>query len=350
VVALRPSGPIGRGFMTSLGLRRESLEQLGVLLAGVSSVCIIVAAALLILAPWGIESDDMLENVRSAFFGFKIGDVTISLSNIALALLFFALALFATRTVQRWLEKRLLPHTQLDTGLRNSIRTSIGYLGFIAGAALSLGTLGLSFERLAIVAGALSVGIGFGLQSIVNNFVSGLILLWERAIRVGDWVVLGDEQGYVRRINVRSTEIETFDRAMMIVPNSNLVTGVVKNWVRGDKVGRIRTPVAVNLLANPEHVRDVLIDVAKSHELVVKIPAPSVMFISMSDNMLKFELVCFVADVEKAMRVKSDLQFSIHARFEAEGIGISPPAPPPTPPAVVNIAGLEKLESLLVRK
>lgn len=128
----------------------------------------------------------------------------------------------------------------IDTGLRNSIKTSLGYVGFITAVALALGYLGLSFDKLAIVAGALSVGIGFGLQSIVSNFVSGLILLWERAIRVGDWIVVGDEQGFVRRINVRSTEIETFDRAMMIVPNSNLVTGVVKNWVRTDRVGRLK--------------------------------------------------------------------------------------------------------------
>ena len=349
-VALRPPAPVARAFMTSLGLRRESLEQLAVLLAGVTSVCIVTAAILLVLAPWGIESDDMLANVRSAFFGFKIGEVTISLSSIALALILFAAALFATRTLQRWLERKLLPHTQLDTGLRNSIRTSVGYVGFILAAALGFGYLGLSFEKLAIVAGALSVGIGFGLQSIVNNFVSGLILLWERAIRVGDWVVLGDEQGYVRRINVRSTEIETFDRATMIVPNSNLVTGVVKNWVRGDKVGRIKTPVAVNLLADPEKVRSILIETAKAQELVEKIPAPSVMFISMNDNMLKFELVCFVSDVEKSARVKSELNFAIHARFQAEGIGISPPAAPPAPPAIVNISGLEKLGVLLETK
>ena len=119
---------------------------------------------------------------------------------------------------------------------------------------LALGHLGLTFGQLAIVAGALSVGIGFGLQSIVNNFVSGLILLWERAISVGDWVVVGDEQGYVKRINVRSTEIETFDRATMIVPNSNLISGVVKNWVSGDRVGRIRVAVPVNLEADPEKV------------------------------------------------------------------------------------------------
>jgi small-conductance mechanosensitive channel len=338
--ALRPPAPVARAVLSSLGLRRESLEQLAVLLAGVASVGLTAAAILLILAPWGIESDDMLANLRSAFFGFKIGDVTISLSAIVLALFLFGAVLFATRTVQRWLEKKLLPHTQLDTGLRNSIRTSIGYVGFVLAAAVALGFLGFSFEKLAIVAGALSVGIGFGLQSIVNNFVSGLILLWERAVRVGDLVVIGEEQGYVRRINVRSTEIETFDRVTMIVPNSNLVTGVVKNWVRGDKIGRIKIPLAVNLESDPEHVRDVLIDVAKQHELVEKLPAPNVMFIAMTESLLKFELVCFVGDVEKAGRVKSDLHFAIHARLKAEKISLSPPA---APAPVITIGGIETL-------
>lgn len=347
VVALRPPSPVARAAVTSLGLRRESLEQFGVLLAGVASVCLIVMAVLLVLAPWGIESDDMLTNVRAAFFGFKVGDVTISLSSIAFALLAFGLGLFITRSLQNWLEGSFLPHTQLDTGLRNSIRTSVGYTGFILAASLALGYLGLSFEKLAIVAGALSVGIGFGLQSIVSNFVSGLILLWERAIRVGDWVVVGDEQGYVKRINVRSTEIETFDRATMIVPNSNLVTGVVKNWVRSDKVGRIRIPITVNLVAEPSHVRDVLIEVAKAQELVVKIPAPSVLFVAMTDKDYKFELLCFVSDVEKSTRVKSDLHFAIHARFKEVGIGIAPPAAPPAPPAVVNIGGLERLGEIV---
>src|SRR5208283_4327822 len=130
-------------------------------------------------------------------------------------------------------------------------------------------------------------GIGLGLQSVVNNFVSGLILLWERAIRVGDWVVVGDEQGYVKRINVRSTEIETFDRATMIVPNSNLISGVVKNWVSGDRVGRIRVAVPVNLDADPENVRKILIACAKAHDLVIKIPAPQAIFSAMTETGLK---------------------------------------------------------------
>ena len=232
-------------------------------------------------------------------------------------------------------------HTSLDTGLRNSIATSVGYIGFIIAVSLALGYLGLSFEKLAIVAGALSVGIGFGLQSIVNNFVSGLILLWERAIRVGDWVVVGDEQGYVRRINVRSTEIETFDRATMIVPNSNLVSGVVKNWVRNDRVGRIKNSVSVNIGSDPEKVKAALIACASAHADVLKDPAPHVNFISLTDSNLRFDLVSYVGEVEKSARIRSDLNFAIFKAFGEAGLDLmtTPIAPP------LAMSGLDRAEA-----
>ncbi len=333
VAALQPTSRTGRAFLVNLGLRRDSLAQICVLLSGVATLTLLIAAALLALAPWGVESNDMLANARAAFFGFTVGGITISLESIFLSVLVFAAAWGVARALRNWLDVRFLPHTSLDTGLRNSIKTSVGYVGFVLAASLALAYLGLSFDKLAIIAGALSVGIGFGLQSIVNNFVSGLILLWERAIRVGDWVVVGEDQGYIRRINVRSTEIETFDRATMIVPNSNLVTGVVKNWVRNDRVGRIKNSVTVNVGADPEKVREAMLMCAKAHELVLKIPAPQVMFASMSDNMLRFELVSFVSEVEKSAQIKSDLNYSVFQSFIAAQIDLAIGAPPPPPPA-----------------
>jgi len=221
---------------------------------------------------------------------------------------------------------------------------SVGYIGFALAMALALGNLGLSFDKLAIVAGALSVGIGFGLQSIVNNFVSGLILLWERAIRVGDWVVVGDEQGYVRRINVRSTEIETFDRAVMIVPNSNLVSGVVKNWVRNDRVGRVRNQVAVAAETDPEKVRDILLACAAEHEMVLKIPKPLVWFMALADNALKFDLVCFVSDVEMSLTIRSDLYFEILSRLKAAGVSLF------SSPTQIALADADRFEAAMARR
>jgi potassium efflux system protein len=342
-VGFSPQTAVGRALMASVGLRRESLEQIGILLSGAAGVVLVLAAVMLLLAPWGIESNDMVGYLRAAYFGIQVGDVTVSLSSIIIALLLFGLCFIATRAVQRWLEVRFLPHTQLDTGLRNAIKTSLGYIGVFFAVALALSHLGLSFDRLAIVAGALSVGIGFGLQSIVNNFVSGLIILWERAIRVGDWIVVGEEQGYVRRINVRSTEIETFDRATVIVPNSNLVTGIVKNWVRTDRVGRVKIAVNVPFDADPERVRDALVGCAKGHDFVLSIPAPLVLFVGFGEFALQFELICFVDDVETATRIKSDLNFEILRKLKEAGIEV------PYPHRDIRIIGLERLESLLAQ-
>ena len=342
IISSLTAGTSFGGFITSsLGLRRESLNIISILMSGFSTLILSLIFILFALAPWGIESGGIIGTIKAAIFGFKVGDVTISLADIVIALILFLIFLLLTRAFQNWLEQKFLPHTQLDLGLRNSISTSIGYIGFFAAASLALVHLGLNFEKLAIVAGALSVGIGFGLQSIVNNFVSGLILLWERAIRVGDWIVVGDEQGYVKRINVRSTEIETFDRATMIVPNSNLVTGTVKNWVRSDRVGRIKVLLSVGIHTNPDQVRDLLLACAQEHSMVLKIPSPQVVFSAMTDSGLKFELVCFVNDVEVSSRTKSDLHFEIFRRFKAAGLEILTGGPPA--PTRITIEGLHEI-------
>ena len=337
--AFDPKGVIGRLFRDGLAIREETLKLMAVALAGVATlICYGVAAALALL-PFGVGSNDFLPYLQSAFYSFTIGDVTISPSNALTALLLFGLTLAATQGLRRWLERSFLPLTRLDMGLRNSISTSIGYAGVLLALAIGLSHVGLSLEKLAIIAGALSVGIGFGLQSIVNNFLSGLILLWERAIRVGDWVVVGDEQGYVKRINVRSTEIETFDRATMIVPNSNLVSGVVKNWLRGDKVGRIKIAVSAHVSADPDRIRDVLLAVAEAQEGVLRTPAPQVMFLGMEANMFRFELWCYLEDIEQGTRLRSNLYFDLHKRMEQEGIALTPPPAQPT----IQLPDVEKL-------
>ncbi|WP_424361940.1 DUF3772 domain-containing protein [Methylocystis parvus] len=312
--AFSAEGLLGRSLINGLGVKREQLAPIGVLLSGVVTILIWVAAGLVALAPFGYESNDLLANIRSAFVSFRIGDVTISPSAAITAIGLFLVILAAVQGFRRWLDTRLLPLTRLDVGLRSSINSTLGYVGFFAAALTAASSVGIGVEKLAIVAGALSVGIGFGLQSIVGNFVSGLILLWERAIRVGDWVVIGDEQGYVRRINVRSTEIETFDRATMIVPNSNLVSGVVKNWLRGDRVGRIKVAIAPHPGVDPEQIRDIMLVAAKAQEGVLRIPAPQVMFLGMEASGFKFELWCYVEDVEKSSRVRSDLHFDLRPR------------------------------------
>ncbi len=266
--------------------------------------------------------------MRSAFFGFQVGGVTISLSSIVLGIGVLAIGVIITRAIQRWLDQTYLPATDLDAGLRNSISTVAGYCGFLLSLALAFSYLGLSLEKITIVAGALSVGIGFGLQSIVNNFVSGLLLLWERPIRVGDQVVIGDSEGIVKRISVRSTEIQTFDRSAVIVPNSNLISGIVKNRVRGDRTGRLS--LLVNVLRNQDPVRaaELITGCADAHPNVVRDPPPRVVFRKIGDTFLEFELLAWISDVSLGLKVQTDLNFAVFKTLTESGL-IPPWAPAP---------------------
>ena len=315
--------------MAMAGLRRNALAQISVILQGVARVVALVVAVAAVLKPWGVQSQDMFGSLRSAYFGFSLGGVTLSLSSMIGAAIVFAIAVFVTRLIQNWLGVRLLPQTRLDAGASNSVQTIFGYLGVIIAILLAGAQIGVDVQKLALIAGGLSVGIGFGLQTIANNFVSGLILLWERTIRVGEWVVVGAEQGFVRAINARATEIETFDRGILIVPNSNLVSGIVKNWVRNDRVGRIIVSVNVAYESNLDEMRDLMIAAAKAQDQVLAIPAPSVLFAEFGDWALKFNLICFVDDIELGERTRSDINFDILRRMREAGLRIAYPALPP---------------------
>jgi small-conductance mechanosensitive channel len=321
---LKPSAPVGRGLTVAIGLRRDALDQIVVLVQGFARLTILVGGTMIVLDRWSV-SQDFTSSLRAAYFGFKVGGVTLSVSSLLVAGAALAIVMAATRALQNWLSSRYLPRTRLDAGVSNSIRTIVGYVGVLAALAISSAQLGLDYQKLAIVAGALSVGIGFGLQSIANNFVSGLILLWERGIRVGDWIVVGADQGFVRRINARATEIETFDRGTLIVPNATLVGGPVKNWMHADRTGRIVVAVNIAYESDVEAAREVLIAAAKAQDSVLAIPAPLVLFTQFSDWALKFELICYVDDIVMAERVRSEMNFDILRRMREAGLRIPYP-------------------------
>ncbi len=341
--SLRGQTRIVTALQANTGIRRRSLEQIGVLASGVARLALIIIAILMVLLPWGIESTDVMGSLRALFFGFSVGDVTISLSSILIAAFLFAAGFTVTRIIQRWLDNTFLPATDLDAGLRNSIRTAAGYVGIITAGVIAFTYMGLSLERVTIVAGALSVGIGFGLQSIVNNFISGLILLWERPIRVGDLVVVGDAEGYVRRINVRSTEIQTGDRATLIVPNSNLISGVVRNRVRNDRVGRVLVTIPVPRATDPDQVAEIMRNAALAHREVMTEPKPRVLFKKVTENTIDFDLVCFVDDIDAAGRVSSDIYFDIFRALRKAGIGV-PTSSAPEPEEEIKADDPKKQE------
>ncbi|WP_319412860.1 DUF3772 domain-containing protein [uncultured Cohaesibacter sp.] len=306
----------------AMGVSSGAVNQLGVLLNGILRVFLYISAALLIFTPWGVESTDFLTSLKNAIFSVKLGDLTISPINILGALVVFVIAIVLLKSVERWIETRWLPATNLDSGLKSSIQTSLGYLGVIMAAMIAFSYMGLDLSNIALVAGALSVGIGFGLQSIVNNFVSGLILLVERPIKTGDWVVVGADQGYIKKISVRATKIETFDRATVVVPNSELISNRVMNWMHNGSMGRIIVPIGVSYDADPERVREILLEVAEANGYVTSYPSPVVYFMDFGASSLDFELRCFVQDVNNSMTAKSDLRFAIFRAMKEAKIEI----------------------------
>jgi small-conductance mechanosensitive channel len=306
----------------NIGLSPSGLGQFGVLLSGVIKLVLIVAAASFIIAPFGVETGQFAEIFGSVFTGIELGGFSFSLTSLLIALALVFLGIIVTRGVQGWLENRYLPRTSIDTGLKASISTGIGYIGIVIAAAVGLSYLGLNLENIALVAGALSVGIGFGLQSIVSNFVSGLILLAERPFKQGDWIVVGEEQGIVKSINVRATELQTFDRATVLIPNSDFIAGTVKNRVHRDTLGRIDVPVGVGYDSDPQKVKEILLEVANAHPMTLSFPEPAAFFVEFGASSLDFMLFAYLADVGNGYGVRSDIRFEIFRRFKEEGIEI----------------------------
>jgi small-conductance mechanosensitive channel len=311
----------GQMLAENLGINPRTLGLSGALLSALIRVLLIVSSFLLIIGPWEVSTADLFDTVRNIPFGFKIGEIRVSFQTILAAIVILVLLLVVVRLMQRWLERELLPRTGLEPSLQLSIVTIFGYVGAITAITLALSGLGFDLQKIALIAGALSVGIGFGLQSIVSNFVSGLILLTERPIRVGDSIVVKGEEGWVRRVRVRATEIETFDRASVIIPNSEFITGVVKNWTRANRLGRIVVKVGVGYESDPVQVRDILTDIANAHPQVVQTPPPAAYLVAFGETALEFELRCVVAEVEKGLSVRSDLHYAIIQKFREAAIG-----------------------------
>lgn len=315
--------------------KERRYAQFMMLASGAGKIVLTIIGLGIFAASWGLDTTGIWEDLARLFREIKIGELSISPATIVTAFVVLAIGVLITRSFQGWLSNRFLPTTRLDTGLRNSITTGMGYLGFIASAMIAFSQAGLDLSNLAIVAGALSLGIGFGLQSIVSNFVSGIILLAERPIKAGDWVVVGGEEGTVRKISVRSTEIETFDRATVIMPNADFISGAVKNMMYGNTIGRFIVTVGVSYDSDPEHVRKILLDVANNHPLVLAYPETYVLFSDFGASSLDFELRGYLADCSKSISVRSDLRFAIFSRLKEEGIEL------PFPQRDINIKGLE---------
>jgi len=288
---------------------------------------------------WGARPSDVWEVWRLLSIGVDVGGIRVSLS-VVLSLIFaFAIGMVITRWMQRGLRETVLPRTKMDPGAQNALITGLGYIGMTLSALIAVSVAGLNLSNLAVVAGALSVGIGFGLQTIVSNFVSGIILLVERPIAEGDWIEVSGHSGIVKKIAVRSTQIATFDKHDVIVPNQDLIGGAVKNMTLSSRMGRLVIPVGVAYGSDLEKTKEILENAATEQDSLVKYPAPSVLFRGLGDSSLDFELRCYLRDVDTMLSTQSDLLFRIYVDLSKAGIEI------PFPQRDVNLRDLTEKQS-----
>lgn len=294
------------------------------------------SAIMLVLYVWGAER---ITGVVLRFFrdGFELAGMTIVPSHLLWAILVLSVLLTVTRWMKGRLNSKWLARTRMEHSAREALVTTFGYVAVAISIILALSIAGIKFTNLAIIAGALSVGIGFGLQNVVNNFISGLIMLVERPVRTGDWIIVGGTEGYVKRISIRTTTIQTFDRAEVIVPNSDLISGQVTNWTLRNQWGRIKVPVGVAYGSDTALVRDTLLEIVNGHEDFVRgnpnLPDPNVLFIGFGDSSLNFEVRGIVRKIDRRLTVISDINFAIDAAFREKGIEI------PFPQRDINFRG-----------
>lgn len=322
---------VGRWLSTNSSYEETALDQLGLVVSTAINVMIVLVFLPLILLMWGFQPGDIQAWAYKLATGITIGSVTISVLGILSGIVVFVIGYFLTRWFQGWLDGSVMARGRVDTGVRNSIRLAVGYAGVALAALVGVSAAGIDLSNLALVAGALSLGIGFGLQNVVSNFVSGLILLAERPFKVGDWIVAGEISGTVKKISVRATEIETFQRQSVILPNSNLINNAVGNWTHRNKLGRVEIKVGVAYGSDVKRVHALLLEIARGHPLVLKNPEPFVLFTNFGTAALEFEIRVFLADVLNGAIVQNDIRFAVLDAFDSEHIEI-----PSTPRAEVK--------------
>ena len=334
---LSARGTLGRRLHEGFDFAPAALDQAAVVLSAVVRVALFFYLLLALAAPLGSGPSDVFARSGRLGTGFAIGEFQLVPAALFSALAVAVAGFVALRVFMRWMYERYLPTTSLEPGAQSSLGTLLNYAGAILVVAMAMSALGIGVNRIAWIASALSVGIGFGLQAIVQNFISGLILLAERPVKVGDWVVLGTTEGDIRRINVRATEILLGDRSTVIVPNSEFITKTVRNMTLSNAEGRVLIRLPMPLATDAAQVRELMLAACAAHPLVLPTPAPSLTLEGVENGMLVFQAICYVSGPRVAGGVRSDLLFAMLDAFRTAGVAMAAPptvvvaSPPPAP-------------------
>lgn len=322
---LGPEARLGKLLINTYGFSENTLNQIIVVLAAMTKLSLMYFLLKTLLLPFGTSITQLL--VGSTYLNELLNKnaFAITSGSIISAILVFFIGFWLIRLFKSWLDKRYFPNTSLEKGVQSSISTMSGYLGGVAVIGISLGTLGLSFDKITWVASALSVGIGFGLQSIVQNFISGLILLTERPVKVGDWVIVGTDDGDIKRINIRATEIQLADRSTLIVPNSEFITKAVRNMTLDKSEGRVQIKLPLPISTNPRTVADMILAVFAEHESVIKEMVPFIRLDSVDTSNLILSATCYVPSPRMVGQVRTELLFEILDRLHKANITLISP-------------------------
>ncbi len=331
---LSSRGSFGQRLQKGLGVAPRMLDQAAVLLSGLSRILIFFYMVIAFVAPLGSSPGQLLQRSGKYGSGLKVGEFDLLPGAIFSFLAVLTVGFIVLRLFKRWLKDSYLPNTNLEAGMRGSLTTLLGYVGGIVVITVALSALGISVNRIAWIASALSVGIGFGLQAIVQNFISGLILLAERPVKVGDWVVLGAAEGDIRRINVRATEIQLGDRSTLIVPNSEFITKTVRNMTLRNAEGRVLIRLPMPLSTDARQVRDIMMGVLLEHQAVLAEPAPGVTLDGIDNGLLIFQAIAYVPGPRMAAGVRSELLFTILERLQAAQVPMAVSTAAPVPGAM----------------
>jgi len=287
-----------------------------------AEIAIYIFTLLTILYIWGVRKNHFLSILKIFDYQIPLGSIKLSITNIIKVCIIFYLAYLISKVVRNLLKYRIFKFLSLDAGIENSLLTAAHYFIVVIAVILGLDSLGIGIEGFKWLAGFIGIGLGFGLQNIVNNFISGIILLFERPIKIGDFVKVGEYVGTIKKISVRSTIIETPDNLEIIVPNSDFISNNVVNYTHSNTKVRLHIPVGVAYGSDIQLVKKILLDIANNHGLVLKSPPPAVYFTDFADSSLNFKLIVWIQNLKDMLKVPSDLRFAIDKAFRKYNIEI----------------------------